>query len=52
MALGFIQPLTEISSKTNLSGSKAHTARETDNLIAMCEPIVYKMLDPQRLTNL
>jgi hypothetical protein len=39
MALGSTQPLTEMST-TNLPGGKGRTAREADNLTAICEPTV------------
>jgi hypothetical protein len=39
LALGLIQPLTEMSTR-NLSGSKGRPTRKTDNLTAICEPIV------------
>jgi hypothetical protein len=31
-------------------GRKGRSARKADNLTAICEPIVYKMWEPQRLT--
>jgi hypothetical protein len=39
-------------STTNLPGGKGWPAREADNLTTICEPIVYKMWEPQRLTTL
>jgi hypothetical protein len=33
-------------------GSRMRPARRADNLTAICEPIVYTMWDPQRLTTL
>jgi hypothetical protein len=51
MALGSTQPLTEMSTR-NLPGGKGRPAREADNLIAICEPIVYKMWEPRDLTTL
>jgi hypothetical protein len=51
MALGSTQPLTEMSTR-NLPGGKVRPAREADNLTAICEPIVYKMWEPRRLTTL
>jgi hypothetical protein len=39
MALGSTQPLTEMSTR-NLPGGKERPACKTDNLIAICEPIV------------
>jgi hypothetical protein len=51
MALGSTQPLTEMSTR-NLPEGKRRPARGTDNLTAICEPIVYKMWEPRRLTTL
>jgi hypothetical protein len=51
MALGSTQPLTEMSAR-NLPGGKGRPARGADNLTAICEPIVYKMWEPRRLTTL
>jgi hypothetical protein len=51
MALGSIQPLTEMSTK-NLPGGEGRPARKADNLTATCEPNVYKMWEPRRLTTL
>jgi hypothetical protein len=48
MALGSTQPLTEMSTR-NIPGGEELPARKADNLIAICEPIVYKMWDPQHL---
>jgi hypothetical protein len=39
MALGSTQPLTEMSTR-NLPGGKGWPVRKTDNLTAICEPIV------------
>jgi hypothetical protein len=39
MALGSIQPLTEMSTR-NLPSGKGRSARKADNLTAICEPIV------------
>jgi hypothetical protein len=49
MTLGQTQPLTEMSTR-NLPGGKGRPARKADNLTAICEPIVYKMWEPRRLT--
>jgi hypothetical protein len=38
MALGSIQPLTEMNI-TYLPAGKGRSARKTDNLTAICEPI-------------
>jgi hypothetical protein len=42
MAMGFTQPLTEMSTRRSfyLSGGKAWPARKADNLTAICEPVV------------
>jgi hypothetical protein len=47
IAVGSIQPRTR-----NLPGGKGRSARNADNLTSICEPIVYKMWDPRRLTTL
>jgi hypothetical protein len=49
MALGSTQPLTEMSTR-NIPGGEGRPARKADNLTAICEPIVYKMWEPQPLT--
>jgi hypothetical protein len=36
----------------NLPGSKGRPALRADNLTAICEPIVYKMWEPRRVTTL
>jgi hypothetical protein len=51
MALGSAQPLTEMSTR-NLSKGKERPLLKADNLTAVCEPIVYKMWEPRRLTTL
>jgi hypothetical protein len=51
MALGSIQPLTEMSTRNPPVG-KGRSAREADNLTAFCEPIVQEMWEPRRLINL
>jgi hypothetical protein len=51
MALGSTQPLTEMSTR-NLPGCKGQPAHKADNLTTICEPIVYKMWEPRRLTTL
>jgi hypothetical protein len=50
IALGSTQPLTEMSTR-NLPGGKGRPARKAD-LTAICEPIVYEMWEPRRLTTL
>jgi hypothetical protein len=45
MALGSIQALTEMST-VNLHGCKGRPAHMADSLIAICEPIVWKMWEP------
>jgi hypothetical protein len=51
MSLGSTQPLTELSTR-NLPGDKGRPALKADSLTAICEPIVQKMWEPQRLTTL
>jgi hypothetical protein len=51
IALGSTKPLIEMSTR-NLPGGKGRPAHKADNLIAICEPSVYKMWEPRRLTNL
>jgi hypothetical protein len=45
MALGFTQPVTEMSVR-NILGGKWRTAHKADNLTAIYEPIVWKMWEP------
>jgi hypothetical protein len=49
MALGPTQPLSEMSTR-NIPGGKGLRARKGDNLTTICEPIVYKMWEPQYLS--
>jgi hypothetical protein len=51
MALGSTQPLTEMSAR-NIPGGKERPAHKADNLTAICEPIGYKLWEPQHLTTL
>jgi hypothetical protein len=51
MALGSTQPLTEMSTR-NIPGGEGRPAHKADNLTAICEPIVYRMWEPQHLTTL
>jgi hypothetical protein len=51
MARGSTKPLTEMGTR-NLPRGKEQPAHKADNLIGICEPIVYKMREPRRLTNL
>jgi hypothetical protein len=51
MTLGSTQPLTEMSTR-NLPVGKGLQTRKADNFTAICEPIVQKLWDPQRLRNL
>jgi hypothetical protein len=46
MILALTRPLSEISTR-NLPGSKERPARKADNFTAICEPIIWKMCDPQ-----
>jgi hypothetical protein len=50
MSLGSTQPITEMSTR-NLPGGIWRTERKAD-LTANCEPTVYKMWEPRRLTTL
>jgi hypothetical protein len=50
IALGSNQPLTEMSTR-NLPGGRVRPARKAD-VTAICEPIVYKMWEPRRVTTL
>jgi hypothetical protein len=52
MALGSTRPLTEMSTRKIPGGGKGWPARKADNLTAICEPIVYKIWEPRRLTTL
>jgi hypothetical protein len=49
MALGSTQPLAEMSIRI-LPGGKGWPARKPDNLSAICEPIIYKIWEPRRIT--
>jgi hypothetical protein len=49
MALGSTQTLTDMTTR-NHPGGKGRSARKADNLTAICESIVCKMLEPRRLT--
>jgi hypothetical protein len=51
MARGSTRPLTEMSTR-KLPGDKGRPAHKADNLTAICEPNVWKMWEPRRLTNL
>jgi hypothetical protein len=51
MALGLIQPLTEMSTR-NLPAGKEWPALKADDFTAICEPTVYKLWDPRSLTTL
>jgi hypothetical protein len=51
MVLGLTQPLTEMSTR-NLPGGKGRRVHKADNLDDVCEPIVYNMWEPRRLTTL
>jgi hypothetical protein len=51
MVLGSTQPLKEMSTR-NVLGGKERPARKADNLAAICEPNVYKIGEPRRLTAL
>jgi hypothetical protein len=51
VALGSIQPLTQMSTR-NFPGGKGRPVHKTENLTAICEPIVWKMWEPRYLTTL
>jgi hypothetical protein len=51
MAQGSTQPLIEIFT-INLLGVKLRGARKADNLTVTSEPIISKIWEPRRLTNL
>jgi hypothetical protein len=51
MALMSTQLLTELSTR-NLPGGKGRPSLKADNLTAIYEPLVYKMWEPRRFTNL
>jgi hypothetical protein len=51
MVLESTQPLTETSTR-NFPGGKDAAGRNTDNLAAICERIVYKTGQPRRLTTI
>jgi hypothetical protein len=49
--LGSTKPLTDMSTR-NILGGEERPARRADNLTSIYEPIVYKVWEPQHLTNL
>jgi hypothetical protein len=51
MALVSTQSLTEMSTR-NLPGGKGRLVRKANNLTVICEPTVYKIWEPRRLTTL
>jgi hypothetical protein len=51
MALESTPPLTEMSCR-NLPGAKWQPGHKADKLTAICEPTVYKIWEPRRLTSL
>jgi hypothetical protein len=53
MALGLVQPLTEMSTRVLPGGGgKVLTVRKAENLTAICEPVVYKIRVSRRHTTL
>jgi hypothetical protein len=52
MALGSIQPLTEMGTRNLPGGSKGRPARKADNLTATCVSTAWKIWEPGRLTTL
>jgi hypothetical protein len=51
IALGSTQPRTEMSTR-NIPGGKGRPAHKAGNFTAICEPTVFKMWGPRRLTTL
>jgi hypothetical protein len=51
LAQGSTQPIIEMSTR-NRPGGKGRPVHKADDLTAICEKIVYKMWQPQRLTTL
>jgi hypothetical protein len=50
---GWLKCLPEIRRRNSpVEGEEGLPARKSDNLTAICEPIVLKMWEPRRLTNL
>jgi hypothetical protein len=49
MALRSTQTLTEMSTR-DVPGGKGRPARKADNLIAICEPIIWNIWELRRLT--
>jgi hypothetical protein len=52
MALGSAQPLKRNEYEETFSGGKERPTRKDDNLMIIYKPTVYKMWEPQPLTNL
>jgi hypothetical protein len=53
MAMGFTEPLTEMSTRSiqiMFLESRARPVRRAGNLNAICEPTVYTVWDPEHLT--
>jgi hypothetical protein len=51
MALEWTQPLTEMSTRNHSEGKARHPSK-ADNITTIYEPIVEKMWQPRRLTDL
>jgi hypothetical protein len=49
MGLGLTQLLAEVITR-NLPGGKEQPLQKADNFTAICEPVVQKIWEPQRLT--
>jgi hypothetical protein len=45
-----MRSLREVSTR-NLPGGKGRTARKSDYLIAICDPVFWEIWEPRRLTN-
>jgi hypothetical protein len=52
MALGSTQPLTEMGSRSLPGGKGGRQEFKVDNLVAICETIVYEFWDPRRTATL
>jgi hypothetical protein len=52
MAFRSTQPLTEMNTRNLPEGEGRPAGQRKSNLTTTCEPIVYKMWEPQRFTTL
>jgi hypothetical protein len=51
VSLVLTQPLTELDT-TNLPGVKGRPASKISNFATVCKPLVHRLWEPRRLTNL